>query len=95
VNLIGRVESGFWFTIIVELLNEDSQAMLYSGEIGSSPFATAEIPNPSATVTQYRRSNCKRGGAKETLVSPTVNFGRAENSRPASVFDSLRRQSYK
>ena len=98
MNLIGRVESGFCFTVIVELVNEDSQAMLYSGEIGSSPFATAEIPNPSATVTQYRRSNCKRKGAKETLVSPTVNLSRADqekNSRPASVFDSLRRQSYK
>jgi hypothetical protein len=38
VNLIGRMESSFCFTVIVELVDEDSQAKLYSREIGT--------PNP-------------------------------------------------
>jgi hypothetical protein len=51
VNLIGRVESGFFFTAIVELVNEDSQAMLCSGEIGSYRFATVKIIQFSETMT--------------------------------------------
>jgi hypothetical protein len=79
VNLIGRVESGFFFTAIVELVNEDSQAMLCSGEIGSYRFATVKIIQFSETMTSVspRKLRERRSEMKHTrpMLAPSLAGG--------------------